>query len=64
MGMTDRVWAALTSMIKLEDKVARQVEAMKQQQVQLEDLKGRVIRLETQLEMMLNAAMLKRIKGD
>lgn len=28
MGVTDKVWGALTSMIKLEDKVNRQAEAM------------------------------------
>lgn len=33
MGVTDRVWGALTSIIKLEDKVNRQSEAMKQQQL-------------------------------
>jgi len=32
MGVTDKVWGALTSIIKLEDKVTRQVEAMKSQQ--------------------------------
>ena len=31
MGLTERVWGALTSMIKLEDKVNRQAEAMKLQ---------------------------------
>ena len=29
MGVTDRVWGALTAMIKLEDKVTRQAEALK-----------------------------------
>jgi hypothetical protein len=29
MGVTDKVWGALTSMIKLEDKVNRQADAMK-----------------------------------
>ncbi len=32
MGVTDKLWAALTSMVKLEDKVNRQSEAMKTQQ--------------------------------
>jgi hypothetical protein len=64
MGVTDKVWAALTSMIKLEDKVNRQAEAMKSQQARIEDLTGRVIRLEAQLEMFTAAAMAKRIAGD
>lgn len=64
MGVTDRVWGALTSMIKLEDKVNRQAEAMKAQQQKIEDLTGRVIRLEAQLELLTGAAMIKRLKGD
>ncbi|MDO5653065.1 MAG: hypothetical protein Q4G39_03070 [Brachymonas sp.] len=63
MGVTDKVWAALTSMIKLEDKVNRQSEAMKQQQQKIEDLTARVIRLESHLELLTRAAMLKQIKG-
>lgn len=64
MGVTDKVWGALTSMIKLEDKVNRQVEAMKLQQQKIEDLTGRVIRLETQMELLTSAAMIKRIARD
>lgn len=64
MGVTDKIWGALTSMIKLEDKVNRQSEAMKAQQQKIEDLTGRVIRLEAQLELLTGAAMVKRIKGD
>ena len=64
MSVTDRVWSALTSIIKLEDKVNRQAEAMKAQQQKIEDLTGRVIRLEAQLELLTGAALVKRIKGD
>ncbi len=64
MGVTDKVWAALTSMIKLEDKVNRQSEAMKEQQRRIEDLTGRVIRLEAQLELLAGAAMIKKLKGN
>ncbi len=63
MGVTDKVWGALTSMIKLEDKVNRQSEAMKQQQQKIEDLTARVIRLESHLELLTSAAMIKQIKG-
>lgn len=63
MGITDKVWGALTSMIKLEDKVLRQSEAMKAQQAKIEDLIGRVIRLETQLDMLMRAAEIKRIQN-
>jgi cell division protein FtsB len=63
MSVTDRVWGALTAMIKLEDKVNRQAEAMKAQQQKIEDLTGRVIRLEAQLELLTGAAMIKKLKG-
>ena len=64
MGVADKVWGALTAMIKLEDKVNRQAEAMKGQQARIEDLTGRVIRLEAQLELLTGAALVKRLKGD
>ena len=63
MGVTDKIWGALTSMIKLEDKVNRQAEAMKAQQARIEDLTGRVIRLEAHLELLTRAALVKRLKG-
>ena len=61
MGVTDRVWAALTSMIKLEDKVARQSDALMAQQSKIENLTERVIRIEAQLEMLTGAAMVKKL---
>lgn len=64
MGVTEKIWGAFTSVIKLEDKVDRQVEAMKHQQNKIEDLTGRVIRLEAQLELLTGAALVKRLKGD
>ena len=63
MGVTDKIWGALTSIIKLEDKVNRQSDAMKTQQTKIEDLTGRVIRVETQLDMLVHAAAIKRLKG-
>jgi hypothetical protein len=63
MGVADRVWGALTAVIKLEDRVTRQAEALKSQQEKIEDLTGRVIRLESQLELLTAAALVKRLKG-
>ena len=63
MGVTDKIWGALTPIIKLEDKVNRQSDAMKTQQAKIEDLTGRVIRLEAQLDMLMQAASIKRLKG-
>ena len=64
MGVTDKIWGALNSMIKLEDKVSRQAEAMKAQQQKIEDLTGRVIRLESHLELLTGAALIKRLKAN
>ena len=64
MGVTDKVWGALTSMIKLEDKVGRLAEALKAQQTRIEDLTGRVIRLESQFELLTSSALIKRLKSD
>ncbi len=61
-GLTERVWGAFTAMIKLEDKVARQSDALKAQQAKIEDLTGRVIRLEAQLELLTSAALARRLK--
>ena len=63
MGINDKVFDALTSMIKLEDKVKSQSEAMKTQQLKIENLTERVIRLETQLEMLMRAAEMKQLKN-
>jgi FtsZ-binding cell division protein ZapB len=60
MGVTERIWNALTSMIKLEDKVTRQSEAIKAQQMKIENLTERVIRLETALEIGLAQARAER----
>ncbi len=63
MGVTDKIWGALSAIIKLEDKVNRQSEAMKSQQSKIEDLTGRVIRLEAQLDMLMQVASMKRLQG-
>ena len=50
MGVREKVWNALTSMVKLEGKVQSQTDAMKDQQSKIENLTERVIRMEVQLE--------------
>jgi len=64
MSVTDRIWGALTSMIKLEDKVTRQAEALKTQQTKIEELTSRVIRIEAQLELLTGAALVRKFKSD
>ena len=62
MSITAKVWDALASMIKLEDKVKSQSDAMKTQQMKIENLTERVIRLETQLDMLMRAAELRQLR--
>ncbi|KIO48179.1 hypothetical protein [Nitrosospira sp. NpAV] len=62
MGVTDRVWDALTSMIKLEDRIVRQSEVIKTQQDKIENLTERVIKLETTLELLMRASEFKKLK--
>lgn len=61
-GITGRIWSALATVIKLEDKVTRQSEALPQQQIRIENLTERMIKLETLLEVVLHASEFKRIK--
>ena len=60
MGLSDRIINALTSMIRMEDKVNTLSDAAKMHQQKLEELTGRLIRLETQLQMLTEAAAIRR----
>ncbi|CAG7855993.1 hypothetical protein MCAMS1_00322 [biofilm metagenome] len=53
MGVSEKIWDVLTTVIKMDDKVERMAEAMKSQQMRIEDLTMRVVRLETALEIAL-----------
>ena len=54
MGVTDKMWDAITTVIKMNDKVERMAAAMVTQQQKIESLTERVIRLETALEIALS----------
>ena len=56
MGVTDKVWDALTTVIKMNDKVVLLASTVKEQQVKIESLTERVIRLEATLELMMRAS--------
>jgi hypothetical protein len=62
VSVTGRVWEALRAVIMLEDKVTRQAEALKSQQLKIEDLTSRVVRLEAQLELLTAAATRRHLK--
>lgn len=53
MGVMERVWDTLTTVIKMNDKVEGLAATVVNQQAKIEDLVGRVIRLETALEIAL-----------
>ena len=55
MSMTDKLWDAFSTVIKMNDKVVSQAVAMAAQQAKIEDLTARVIRLETAVEIALSA---------
>jgi hypothetical protein len=64
MSVTDRILTALTTVIRMNDKVEEMAGLMKEQQRHIDDLKGRVIRLETVLELALSrsSAPITRLK--
>ena len=53
MGITEKMWDAITTVIKMNDKVERLAGTVKTQQDKIENLTERVIRLETSLEITL-----------
>ena len=53
MSVTDRVWDALTTVIKMNDKVVSLAAANKEMQAKIENLTERVSRLETTIELAL-----------
>ena len=50
MSVAERMWDAITTVIKMNDKVEPMAGAVKAQQEKLESLTERVIRLETAFE--------------
>ena len=63
MGLTERVWDAFARTIKLADKVEQLTATVAKQQNHIEDLTGRVIRLETALEIALGSRRTKKLSG-
>lgn len=55
MGVTDKMWDAIATVIRMNDKVERLAEAVKAQQTKIENLAERIIRLETALEIAMTA---------
>lgn len=60
MSVTEKMWDAITKVIRMDDKVERMAGTVKEQQTKIENLTERVIRLETALEIALAAQGIKR----
>ena len=60
MAITDKMWDALTTVIKMNDKVEAMAGTAKSQQEKIENLTERVIRLETALEIALSRPVATR----
>jgi hypothetical protein len=60
MGVADKMWDAITTVIKMNDKVERMAATIITQQQKIENLTERMIRLETMLEMGLARGSAKR----
>ena len=62
MPISDKLWDALTTVIKMNDKVVAMSAQLQAQQHKIEDLTARVIRLERALEIALAARGTKRLE--
>jgi hypothetical protein len=62
MGVADKMWDAITTVIKMNDKVERMAGTMKAQQEKIENLTERVIRLETMLEIAMAQQGMRTLK--
>ena len=58
MGVTDKMWDAITTVIKMNDKIERVAETVKVQQQKIEMMNERLIRRETALQLGLTAVRL------
>jgi hypothetical protein len=55
VSVADKVWDALMTVIKMNDKVVALADTVKDQQAKIEGLTERAIRLEATLELMMRA---------
>ena len=53
MGISEKMWEGISRVIRMDAKVESLAGTVKDQQSRIEDLTGRIIRLETALEIAL-----------
>ena len=63
MSISEKMWDAITTVIRMNDKIERLAATTKTQQIKIENLVERVIRLETALEIALKTEIRKLEKG-
>jgi hypothetical protein len=63
MGLSDKAWDALTTVIKMNDRVVLLAGTVKEQQQKIESLTERVIRLEATIDVLMRAAETKRLSS-
>lgn len=61
MGVSDKIWDALTTVIKMNDIIVSLSKTIENQQAKIENLTERVIRLETTIELLIRATEQKRL---
>jgi uncharacterized coiled-coil protein SlyX len=61
MGVSDKIWDALTTVIKMNDRIVSLSKTIENQQAKIEHLTERVIRLETTIELLMRATEQKRL---
>lgn len=54
MGISEKMWEGISRVIRMDAKLESLANTVKDQQSRIEDLTGRVIRLETALEIALS----------
>ena len=62
MSVSDKLWEALTTVIKMNDRIVTMSGLMQAQQQKIEDLTARVIRLETAFEIVLATQGIRQIE--
>lgn len=63
MGISEKMWEGISRVIRMDAKVESLANAVKDQQARLEGLTGRIIRLETALEIALATRVDKPPQG-
>ncbi len=61
MSITDKMWDGISKVIKMDSKVESLASTVVDQQKRIEDLTGRIIRLETRLDTYVEVAQNQRV---